>query len=149
MSKANARAMSENSRVQMTQAIIGLIEGKAPRQVSDEMEIPYTRILRWQKDPDFVELYAQTEAELVTQVKADAARMISARLDILGPRAVSVLEEALDSDKTSDRLNAAKAILAFNGVGRTPRTTAPVADVLPIEARIRQRALDVSPTSGD
>jgi len=143
------RQLAENSRVQMTQAIIGLLEGLSPKQVSEKLEIPSTRISRWQKDPAFRELYDEVEAELLAQVKSEAAEMISARLDYLGPAAVAVLEEGLKAEKMSDRLGAAKAILAFKGVGKTPREATNAHRVVSIEAKIRQRAVDVSPAAGD
>lgn len=142
-----ARALSENSRAQMMQVVIGLIEGKTPKDISAQHDVPYSRILRWQKDPDFLELYERTEVEVMTQLKSEAMDMIRARLDYLGPAAVAVLEEGLAADKMSDRLNAAKSILAMNGVGKTKATE--TATVIPIEQRIRERATDVSPTAGD
>lgn len=131
----------------MTQVVVGLLEGLGPKEIADRMEIPVRRITRWQKDPTFQLLYDETEAELLAQIRSEAAGLISAKLDVLGPKAVAVLEEALASEKMSDRLNAAKAVLSFKGVGKgaAPAET----KVVSIEARIKERAVDVSPSSGD
>ena len=145
----NARQLSENSRVQMAEVIVALIQGKAPKQIATELQVPYSRIIRWQKDPEFLELYEQTEAELLARVKTEAAEFINARLDVLGPKALDVLEEGLGAEKMSDRLSAAKAVLAFKGVGKTTREAQPSSNVVPVEARIKAKAVDASPLAGD
>jgi hypothetical protein len=147
LSSKTIRQVAENSKVQMTAVVIGLIQGRAPKEISAEQQIPLSRITRWQRDDDFVQLYAEVEAEMMAQIRSEAADMIRARLDYLGPAAVAALEEGLASEKMSDRLASAKAILAFNGVGKTARAEA--TKVVSIEDRIRARAVDVSPASGD
>jgi hypothetical protein len=139
------RTLSENSKVQMTEAALRLIQGMPVHRVLQETSIPKARLERWRKDPVFLQLYEDLEDQMASDLRSEAVGLIRKRLDFLGPKAVEVLEEALSSDKMSDRLNAAKAVLAFQG--KSSRTEE--AKVVSIEQAIRTRAVDVSPAAGD
>lgn len=129
----------------MTEAALRLIQGMPVHRVIEETSIPKARLERWRKDPVFIELYEDLEEQMAADLRSEAVALIRSRLDFLGPRAVEVLEEALSSEKMSDRLNAAKAVLAFQGKSTRPGEV----KVVSIEQAIRARATDVSPASGD
>lgn len=142
------KVLVANSPVQMAEVASLLLFGRTPKEIALELELPYDRVLRWQKDPAFMEVYEQVAVRLTEEVTAKAAEQYAMGIERLTPKAMRVLEEGMDSEKVSDRLNAAGKVLALRKKPASGNDTR----VLTIEAQIRSRAQEqtlVDPAAGD
>lgn len=146
-SAPTAKQIAENSKPQMIQVVQGLLNGQSVRQISEATGIPPSRINRWvTSSPEFREMLATIEGQMLDAIEVSIVEGVSDVVERLGPKAAQVLEDMLDSEKDSVKLSAASTVLKMGGFGK--QATRPT-NVVPIEAHIRERAVDASPAAGD
>lgn len=144
----SSEVLAANSPVQMTEVAVLLLFGKTPREIAEQLEIPPDRILRWQRDSTFMDIYEEVATEMQQELTQKAAEQFVLGIERLTPMAMRVLEEGMASEKVSDRLNAAGKVLALR---KKPADTA-APNVISIEAQVRSRAVEqesANPASGD
>ncbi|HET9672669.1 MAG TPA: hypothetical protein VFQ40_07450 [Actinomycetota bacterium] len=155
MSDRGPRDTAENSPVQMQAVINLLLQDRTVRAISEELEIPRARILRWyREDEDFKQMLRETEYRVVESLRdAFVAEQQESMIDLL-PKAHKALAEALTDDDVprSVRVTAAAHVFRLSGYGSGKEVGSsgprPVGDSEPMEAIVR-RLDSVRPAAGD
>jgi hypothetical protein len=126
------RSIQYDNRALMAEVIAGLLQGRTVEDVCDTLGINRNRVTKWyREDPEFLELLEGTTDAIVDAIKADVVAETASRMSELLPKAVSVLEEAMSSEKTSERVTAAAHVMRFSGLGA--KKEAPKPSVAPEE----------------
>lgn len=116
MDDDNVRSLFTDSEVQMAQAIAGLIQGRSVKEVADSLNVPAARIGRWYRESDkFQEMLLDVTTEVVDEIRASIRSDTKQAVVNLLPKAREVLEEMLDSDKDTVRLQAANTVFRLSG----------------------------------
>jgi len=105
----------------MQEVIAGLLAGRSVSDVAETAGVNRNTITRWYKESErFREMLEATEADLVSQIRAEMVSETADRLASLLPAAIDVLESVLDPEngaKPSDRMAAAAHVMRFSGLG--------------------------------
>ena len=122
---ATAQDLAQNSRVQMAQVIAGLVQGRSVADIAETTDVPRSRISRWftEQNAEFMEMLAEVEDLVVEHLRSELVAEVAASIDRLAPQAVIVLEEAMGSEKVSERITAANSILRFSKMGDKTKDT--------------------------
>jgi len=107
--------MTESSAQKRIKAAELLAQGMAPISVAKELGVTAGTIYRWRKDEGFL----RRPSDWIEKQVDEARLTVSSELL---PRAVSILNELLDSENDSARLNASKLIMQIHGINRAMPT---------------------------
>ena len=103
--------------VDKARVIAMLVEGTSVRQTEKTMGLSVGSIQRLRSsDEVFAQMLEEAEGNAVQAVIDDAITNVRNRIKALGPKALEVLTEALESDDERTRLQAAKEVFRIGGV---------------------------------
>lgn len=112
------RTLRYDNRVLMAEVIAGLLQGRTVTDVSETLGIDRNRVTSWYRDSEeFRDMLEQTTDEVVASIKGELIAETAARMSDLLPKAVAVLDEAMEDEKMSVRVAAAAHVMRFSGYG--------------------------------
>lgn len=116
--QAELRELHDNNPVQMAQVVAGLVQGRTVRDIAETLGMSRMKVTRWYRDSEeFREMLAEVQGDVISQIRAEAVSETVDRVQNLLPKAISVLETAMDEGKTGEKIAAAAHIARFAGLG--------------------------------
>lgn len=115
---AELRELHDNNPVEMAQVVAGLVQGRTVKDIAETLGMSRGKITRWYRDSEpFRDMLSEVQGDVISQIRAEAVSETVDRVQNLLPKAITVLEEAMEAGKTGERIAAAAHIARFAGLG--------------------------------